>query len=172
MKIDKPLGGALIVLAALVIWGFLLGTSTYADCGTRTYCLSYCGDLSTDKYTYEQGETAKFIFSNQGNYDFTLERIYVLNLQSFTGGTSAVETVYEHTFSDPISPGASWSWEWNQKDMSDNQVQNGRFMGVVETRYCGSYRTSFRIVPKPPKKCQSCCNFWASCSHIYYPCCP
>ncbi len=171
MKIRKALGGPLFILVALVAWWLLLGTPVYAQCGSRTYCLSYCGDLNTDKYTYEQGETVEFIFLNSENYDFMLERIYVLNLQSFTGGTSKVETVYEHIFSDPISPGARWSWEWYQKDMAGNQVQSGRFMGVIETRYCGSHRATFRIVPKPPKTCDPCCTFWASCC-IGYPWCP
>lgn len=171
VKIGKPLVKTFLVLAALIAWSLLLSSSVYAQCGGGARCLSYCGDLDTDKYIYEQGEAVEFTFLNPKNYDFIMEGIYVLRLQSFTGGTSIVDAVYERTFSDPISPGTRWSWKWNQKDISGNRVQAGRFMGVIKTRYCGSYRVSFRIVPKPPKKCDPCCTFWASCRCIWHPWC-
>ena len=56
--------------------------------------------------------------------------------------------VYEHAFSTPVSP-KGFEMQWDQKDMSGQQVAAG-FYNIVVTTTKGEYKTAIKIVEKDP----------------------
>lgn len=167
MRFGKLSITAIYILVVLLVLSVLSATATtYAKCGCRPCGTTRYVDLDTGKYIYQFGEEVEFIFSNPKDYHLEFTRVYILQLHSYTGGVPVVDTIFEYEFPNTISPGTRWTLTWDQTDSQRYQVTPGRFMLVIETRYCGIYRAIFRIA-KP------CCYQYDSCCCCEcYPCDP
>lgn len=138
--------------------------TSYTTCdrySTRCECQTVpeprYADLDTNKSVYEVGEGVEIIFRNPEDHDFNFSRIYVQHLRYDNWGIPEVVTVFERQDPQSIEPGTRWTW--NQKDCTENQVAKGRFMAVIVTEKCESYRALFRVgklcSPSGPTLC--CC---------------
>lgn len=116
---------------------------------TRCECQTVQGpryaDLDTNMSVYKVGEKVEIIFRNPEDHDFKFSKVYVQQLAYNQWETPRVVTVFERENPQSVEPGTRWTWIWNQKDCTENQVAKGRFMAVIVTEKCESYRALFRI---------------------------
>lgn len=130
-----------------------------ARCECQTVQESRYADLDTNKSVYEVGEKVEIIFLNPEDYHFEFSRVYVKQLRYDNWGIPEVVTVFERSDPQSVEPGARWTWTWDQKDCTGNQISKGRFMVVIETKRCETYGALFRVgqlcSPSGPTLC--CC---------------
>ncbi|MCF7890216.1 hypothetical protein K9M78_03250 [Candidatus Bipolaricaulota bacterium] len=127
-------------------------------------CGGWSMDLDTGCSRYETGEEVIVNFSNCSGCDIIFKRIYIERRDRCCGED---EVVYSQEFGDGFEPGKGWSWSWNQRNISGNFVEPGRYTVKVETDCCGTLKTGFTVYETGDRCQTSCCGagfmFFGSC---------
>ncbi len=118
-------------------------------------CGGWSTNLNTDHKHYETGEEVGVDFSNCRDCDIVFEKLYVKRADRCCGKG---EIVYSQEFEMGYQPGKSWSWIWDQRNMSGNFVEPGRYAVMIETECCGKLSANFTVYEKRDRCKTSCCS--------------
>lgn len=147
MKIQRW-SARIYVFLAIIVALFLFSVVTIADtCGECGPCRSKgWAKVETGKKIYRRGEEVNFAFFNPSSYQFQIKELYILR-QPFRYVLDDV--VYVHQFEEVVSPGELWRGRWNQGEDWTKPAAPGRYLLVMETRYCGTFTANFAIACTP-----------------------
>lgn len=99
--------------------------------------------LATDRQTYRSGETVLFTFSNMTGSPISLPNQAPWSIKDQSGQVVFSPPAAQQIFI--LSPKASFSGSWDQKDNNRQQVPLGTYTLEFRTETCGTFVTSFSI---------------------------
>lgn len=152
MKVQRRSVRLYAFLAVICVL-FLFSVVTVADtcCECRPCSPQGWAKLEAEKEIYRGGEEVNFTFFNPTGYRFQIKELYILR-QPFRYILDDV--VYVHQFEEAVFPGKLWRWKWDQGEDWTKLAAPGRYLLVMETRCCGTFKTDFVIacIPLAPSE--------------------
>jgi len=120
-------------------------------------CPARYTSLNPSQKIYSPGETVKITLSGLKD-EYLMEEMEIRKV-----GTGR-ESVYTEVIDVPVSKDTyKWTWEWNQKGSTGEQIDTGHYFALLETQCCGIYRTDFRIQKQVRPRCScNCCGTWST----------
>ncbi len=107
------------------------------------YCPERYDSLQSDKDTYRKGETVTLTLSYLRDFEYYVEKVEVYLEPMFEYG---LDLVYVEEEVGPIpQENDEWTWTWDQKDNSGEQVDAGRLYARITLNCCKNYRDYFKI---------------------------
>lgn len=151
----------LVVFSVLLIYaGGVFGVQDEDCClyMEEPDCPARYTSLNPSQEIYSPGETVKITLSGLKD-KYLMEEMEIRKV-----GTNR-ESVYTEVIEVPVSKDTSeWTWEWNQKGSTGEQIDTGHYFALLETECCGIYRTDFRIQKQVRRvcSCHCCCSSWST----------
>jgi len=86
--------------------------------------------VRTSKSVYQVGEPVTIIFQNGETTPLDVPSVVPWKIQTETGKDVYTPVVIQ-ILPEPMQPGETRTWDWNQKDNQSNQVVRGRYKVVL-----------------------------------------